>query len=83
MIANAFAGQVAVITGAAGGLGRTFALAFSAAGARVVLADRNADGVGGKSDPPSAPAVDLGQPAPSDSASSSETQPAPSQSENK
>jgi NAD(P)-dependent dehydrogenase (short-subunit alcohol dehydrogenase family) len=36
--------QVALITGAAGGLGRAFALAFAAAGARVVLADRNADG---------------------------------------
>lgn len=38
------AGQVAVITGAAGGLGRTFALAFAAAGARVVVADRNEAG---------------------------------------
>lgn len=39
------AGQVAVITGAAGGLGRSFALAFAAAGAAVVAADRNEAGV--------------------------------------
>jgi NAD(P)-dependent dehydrogenase (short-subunit alcohol dehydrogenase family) len=46
MQSNTLAGQVALITGAAGGLGRAFALAFAAAGARVVLADRNADGAG-------------------------------------
>lgn len=43
----------------------------------------NADGVGGRSDPPSAPAVDLGQPAPAGDTSSSETLPAAGQSENK
>lgn len=41
---DTLAGQVAVITGAAGGLGRTFALAFAAAGAHVVAADRNEAG---------------------------------------
>ena len=46
MQSSALEGQVALITGAAGGLGRAFALAFAAAGARVVLADRNADGAG-------------------------------------
>jgi NAD(P)-dependent dehydrogenase (short-subunit alcohol dehydrogenase family) len=44
MESSALEGQVALITGAAGGLGRAFALAFAAAGARVVLADRNANG---------------------------------------
>lgn len=42
----ALAGQVAVITGAGGGLGRAFALAFAKAGASVVAADINADGAG-------------------------------------
>lgn len=41
---SALAGQVAVITGAAGGLGRAFALAFAAAGAKIVVADRNEPG---------------------------------------
>ncbi len=41
---DTLAGQVAVITGAAGGLGRSFALAFAAAGAHVVAADRNEAG---------------------------------------
>lgn len=41
---DTLAGQVAVITGAAGGLGRAFALAFAAAGASVVAADRNEAG---------------------------------------
>ncbi len=41
---DTLAGQVAVITGAAGGLGRAFALGLAAAGAAVVLADRNEDG---------------------------------------
>ena len=44
MQANSIAGQVALITGAAGGLGRAFAMAFASAGAQVVLADRNAEG---------------------------------------
>lgn len=35
---------MAIITGAAGGLGRAFALAFAAAGAAVVVADRNEAG---------------------------------------
>jgi NAD(P)-dependent dehydrogenase (short-subunit alcohol dehydrogenase family) len=34
-----FTGEVAVVTGAAGGMGRAVALAFSAAGAKVVMAD--------------------------------------------
>ena len=34
-----FAGQVALVTGAASGIGRAAALAFAAAGARVVIAD--------------------------------------------
>lgn len=36
--------QTALITGAAGGLGRVFALGFAAAGYRVVCADRNLEG---------------------------------------
>lgn len=44
MNANRLDGQVAIITGAAGGLGRAFALAFADAGAHVVLADRDAQG---------------------------------------
>ncbi len=44
MAARILDGQVALITGAAGGLGRAFALAFAAAGAHVVLADRNEAG---------------------------------------
>ena len=38
-----FAGRTALVTGAASGIGRATALAFAAAGARVVLADINAD----------------------------------------
>ncbi len=34
-----FAGKVALVTGAAGGMGRATALAFAAAGAQVVVAD--------------------------------------------
>jgi len=45
MEASSIAGQVALITGAAGGLGRAFAMAFASAGAQVVLADRNAEGM--------------------------------------
>ncbi|MFK7805921.1 MAG: SDR family NAD(P)-dependent oxidoreductase [Anaerolineae bacterium] len=37
--------KVAIITGAAGGLGRAFAVAFAKAGASVVCADINLDGV--------------------------------------
>jgi NAD(P)-dependent dehydrogenase (short-subunit alcohol dehydrogenase family) len=39
-----FAGKVALVTGGAGGIGRTAALAFAAAGARVVVADWSEDG---------------------------------------
>jgi 3-oxoacyl-[acyl-carrier protein] reductase len=46
-IANAFSleGRVAVITGAASGLGREAARVFAKAGARVLLADLNPDGL--------------------------------------
>jgi NAD(P)-dependent dehydrogenase (short-subunit alcohol dehydrogenase family) len=40
-----FAGSVAVVTGAARGVGRAITHAFGAAGARVVAADRDADGL--------------------------------------
>ena len=43
-------GEVAVITGAAGGLGRSFALAFASAGAAVVVADRNETGAAAVAD---------------------------------
>ncbi|MBN9279755.1 MAG: SDR family NAD(P)-dependent oxidoreductase, partial [Hyphomicrobium sp.] len=39
-----FSGQVAVVTGAANGIGRATALAFAARGAKVVAVDR--DGAG-------------------------------------
>ena len=39
-----FSGQVAVITGAANGIGRAAALAFAARGAKVVAVDRDAAG---------------------------------------
>jgi len=42
-MSGALDGRVAVITGAGGGLGRAFAQAFVAAGARVVAADLDAD----------------------------------------
>src|SRR5690349_8690744 len=38
-------GRVAVVTGAGGGIGREAACVFSAAGARVVIGDRNTDGL--------------------------------------
>lgn len=44
MSAEQFAGKVVLITGAGGGLGRTFALAFAEAGATVIAADVNAAG---------------------------------------
>ena len=40
-----FDGNRVVITGAAGGLGRTFALAFAAAGAHVFATDVNVAGL--------------------------------------
>ncbi len=40
-------GQVTIVTGAGGGLGRSFALALAAAGARVVVADCKLDGAAG------------------------------------
>ncbi len=43
---SAFVGRTVVITGAARGLGRAFALAFAAEGANVVAADIDLDGVG-------------------------------------
>jgi NAD(P)-dependent dehydrogenase (short-subunit alcohol dehydrogenase family) len=39
-----FEGKIAIITGAASGMGRAMALAFAAEGATVVVADLNADG---------------------------------------
>jgi NAD(P)-dependent dehydrogenase (short-subunit alcohol dehydrogenase family) len=39
-----FSGKVALVTGAASGIGRAAATAFAAEGARVVLADRDRDG---------------------------------------
>jgi 3-oxoacyl-[acyl-carrier protein] reductase len=48
-LAEAFslAGRVAVVTGAASGIGRQTALTFAQAGARVVVADRNENGLRG------------------------------------
>ena len=42
----ALAGNRVTVTGAAGGLGRTFALGFAKAGARLLIADVNAQGLG-------------------------------------
>jgi NAD(P)-dependent dehydrogenase (short-subunit alcohol dehydrogenase family) len=40
-----YTGRVAIVTGAARGVGRSLVAAFTAAGARVVAADRDADGL--------------------------------------
>ncbi|GGT46984.1 short chain dehydrogenase [Streptomyces kurssanovii] len=45
--AEHFAGRLVLVTGAASGIGRATALAFAAAGARVVAADRDAVGAAG------------------------------------
>jgi NAD(P)-dependent dehydrogenase (short-subunit alcohol dehydrogenase family) len=45
MIDNSIKNKVALITGAAGGLGREFALAFAKMGAKVAVADLNTEGV--------------------------------------
>ncbi len=45
-VSGAFAGKVAVVTGAASGIGRATAGAFAAAGARVVLLDVDESGLG-------------------------------------
>ncbi|MFD6417802.1 SDR family oxidoreductase [Streptomyces sp. NPDC060194] len=42
--ADRFGGRLVLVTGAASGIGRATALAFAAAGARVVVVDRNAEG---------------------------------------
>lgn len=42
-MAGALEGRVAIITGAAGGIGRAAAVAFAAAGARLLLADKSPD----------------------------------------
>ncbi|MFE7627831.1 SDR family oxidoreductase [Streptomyces sp. NPDC057509] len=42
--ADRFGGQLVLVTGAAGGIGRATALAFAGAGARVVAVDRDAEG---------------------------------------
>ncbi|MFF8614655.1 SDR family oxidoreductase [Streptomyces sp. NPDC015350] len=44
--AERFGGQLVLVTGAAGGIGRATAFAFAEAGARVVAVDRDAEGAG-------------------------------------
>ena len=45
MVTYDFSGKVALVTGAAGGIGRATALAFAASGAAVTVADIDEDGV--------------------------------------
>src|SRR6266513_4772151 len=45
-MATAFAGKVALVTGAGGGIGLATAEAFANAGASVVLADRDEEAIG-------------------------------------
>lgn len=45
--AERFSGQLVLVTGAAGGIGRATALAFATAGARVIAADRDGAGAAG------------------------------------
>jgi len=46
-MAPRFAGRVGIVTGAASGLGRATAVALAAEGARLILADRDAEGLAG------------------------------------
>ncbi len=39
-------GKVAIVTGAASGIGRASAILFAREGARLVIVDKNAEGVG-------------------------------------
>ena len=46
MVTDDFGGKVAIVTGAAGGIGRVILRRFAEAGARVVLADVDVEGRG-------------------------------------
>ena len=47
MTTTGLAGRSVIVTGASSGIGRATALAFAAEGARVVVADLNAEGAHG------------------------------------